>query len=424
MHYLNKIKDIESSILFFLSLFIIAFFNEHLTSLKSISIMAALILTLVNIKLNSKKLWPIFCQRYKDNKTSIILFSLFLFAMFISSLFAYTENTKSMYSLYRAIKYPMLFGFILFFISTNKKTIFTLTTAIVISSLFLIFHFLLQDFNLVSFVNGELKIDRFFSTFYEKIFPFSIILFLILRNKLLKLLIFLFPILLGTILLLHTGARGSWLMIFVEFLMILVYIVSKKKSLIIINKNYIITCTIMLIMLIPYFYTHSNIIKSKLNQGTYTSGRDYIIKDRLPIFMQSKEKNLGLGYRGYNYVKFMNDNHAPQRVGKFDSDIKLFKYNHDEPFLLSIFYHYGYIGLITLLLFLSYFIATNIKQIIKNDYNDQILFKVAVFSSIFGIFFTRGLFETMYIKDFIILFVLYLINESSLEESEDENILH
>ncbi len=417
MNHISKRVNLENSILFFLCLFIVGFYNEHLNALKTVGIIVAFILTIIQIKLHPIPAYSLALKRFKKNRTSIILFLMLLLSMLLSSSFAYTGGLKSIYLFYKEIKYAIVFGFIIFFIKLDRRAMLFFVVALLLSIALLNAHFLSKSFIASSFFDGTLKIDRFFTMFYEITFPFAVISFFLFKNRLLKLFILIFPILIGVVILLYTGVRGSWLMIIVEFIMILTYITLKQRAILVEHKYFIMTSIILAALLIPYFYMNSTIFKSKFDRGTHTSGRDIIIKDRLPIFMNSQRKMLGLGFAGVNYTQFMYDNNAPQRFGAWNEKNNQFKYSHDEPYLLSIFYHYGYVGSFAMFLFLSYTIFTSIKQFIKNDYIDGMLFKVALFSSFFGIFFTRGLFETLYLDDVVMLYALYLATETYLDEN-------
>ena len=409
-------KNIENIILFFLSIFLIGFFNEHLNSFKSIGIISALILFLYSLIKNKRKYSHTIKEIYFVNKHLLIIFIIFLFIIFISSFFAYENSAKSLYSFYKEIKYPIIFGIILSALSMPKeKVVKYIVLSIVLGTIALNFHFLFKNFDYNAILQGTYRADRFFSTFFEIVFPFSLFLFLTTTNKSFKLIIFVFSILLGIVLLLFTGARGSWLMIFVETSIILIYILFKNKKLFFIHKKYIITTVILSIIGLIGLYNHSNIIQTKIKQSSNSSGRDIILKDRFPIFINSNQTIIGLGYGTYNYNQFMNDNNAPKRVGTYDSKEKIFKYWHDEPYLLSIFYHYGIFGLLSITIFLIYFIYKNLILFIKNRYDKNILFQISIFSSILGIFFVRGLFENMHLKYVVILYCLYLLSNTHLK---------
>jgi len=415
-YYVNKIDTI---IILFLCLFLIGFFNEHLTSFKSIGIGGALMFTILNISKNrSLQLkYPILI--YNNNKISIHLFMLFFTVVFISSTFAYSDNIRSLYYLYREIKYPIIFLFIIIMLKPSKKSVDTILLAIVLSTIILNIHFFYKG----DLLNGTLKIDRFFSSFFEITFPFSLISFLTIKNNLFKLFIFIFSICLGITLLLLTGARGSWFMIFFESLIILSYILIKNRELLKKHKYYLIVGIIFICTLLIYLYTHSNLIKVKINQGSYTSGRDIIIKDRFPIFLVSNTNLIGLGYGTFNYTKFLNDRNTTKRIGYYNKEKNIYIYWHDEPFLISVFYHYGFIGFILLSIFLIYFIIYNLVKLKKTNYSDEMYFQVAIFSSFIGIFFMRGLFENMHMKYVIILYFLYLII-NTFTNDKHENSLH
>lgn len=415
---------LDKIILLFLSIFIIAFFNEHLTSLKAIGITGALLITIYNIFINKNIILNNIFSIFHSNKVILILMFVFLFSFIISSCFAYTDSLHSLNRFFREIKYPLLFGFIIFSIMLPKnKLIKHIVISFVLSTIILNLYFLFKDFNYNAIVNHTFTIDRFYAQFLDVLFPFSVVLFLTTKSKILKLIIFIFSILLSIVLLLYTGARGSWLTIFVEFTIILTYLLIKNRSLLYKYKNYLIFGSITVILTIFFTYNYSNIIKRKINQGSYTSGRDYILKDRLPIFMASNKKVLGLGYGGHNYIQFMNDNSAPKRVGKWTKDKKLFLYNHDDPYLVAVFYQFGTLGLISIIIFLIYFISTNLKQFYKLNYKDEILYQVAIFSSFFSLIFVRGLFENIYLKYIIILFFIYILTNSYNKEN-NENSLH
>jgi len=410
-------KNIENIILIFLSIFLIGFFNEHLNSFKSIGLIGALLFFLYSILICRKQYLNNIKEAYQANKLILILFGIFLSIIFISSLFSYENNLKSIYYFYKEIKYSIMFGIIIFVISSSKeKMIKYISISIVVGTIALNCYFLFKDFNYYSIMQGTYKIDRLFSTFFEIVFPFSLFLFLTTTKKSFKLIIFVFSIILGITLLLLTGARGSWLMIFVETLIVLVYTLFKNRKLLFTHKNYIIISILLLTVGLISLHNHYKIIQNKINQGANSSGREIILKDRFPIFINSNKIILGLGYGTSNYIKFMNDNNAPKRIGRYNNEKKQYIYFHEEPYLLSIFYHYGLIGLSSIIIFLIYFIYKNLILFIKNSYDEKILFQMSIFSSLIGLFLVRGLFENMHLKYVIILICFFLVSNTLIQK--------
>jgi O-antigen ligase len=156
----------------------------------------------------------------------------------------------------------------------------------------------------------------------------------------------------------------------------------------------------------------SDVVQSAFERGTTSLNvRDRIVKERLPIFMKHGDKIFGMGYGGAQYHQFMYDHDAPRSAGRY-KDGRYF-FNRDEPYVIQLFLHFGFFGLILAVLLLGYMTYDLLR--INRHVN---LCGVSVLAGLVGVFGIRGLFEGRYLSSLLFIVILYLI-QRSLENDSD-----
>jgi O-antigen ligase len=331
--------------------------------------------------------------------------------MFISSIWAYDSPYKSVKSFFDEIKLGILFLVVLLSIEFNHKLVKYILLAFMLSMLLGNIHFFSKAISNIEYVDiSNFTIDRFYSQYFEVVYPFVLAFFLYTTNKYYKILTA-FIVLSGIILILLTGARGSWLALFIETIIIMVLswsAISKKL------KLFVIISSAIFLTIFSIIYNNFNIVNNKTNQKFDTSGRDIIITDRLPIIIANNNLMAGMGYGTHQYLQFMNNNNAPKRVGRFNDNENV--YFHDEPYLLSFFYHFGFIGIVLFIILITLFVKDLLYKIRQASTMHK-FYLIAILSSFVGVFLIRGLFEDRHFVYFIILFTLFVIQEPVYENS-------
>lgn len=413
----NLKERLDLIILVFLCIFLVGFFNEHLTAIKNIGITISIIFIFVEIIIYRNLIFD------KEIFTSkeFILFMCLLVIMFISSYSPYDSSLPSIDYFFKEIKYSLLFLIVIVFLPNKEKNLRIIFYSFLLTMILLETHFLIKS-NIFLIFKSDYIVERLFSTFFEVSFPFLLAMFLSIHKKKYKVILFT-VIIIGMVMLFYTGVRGSWLAIFVESLILGIAYLVLHKNKVYITMKYIFSFLFIFGIFILYLYNTSSVINSKINRGIDSNLRDLIIKERFPLFIENNEyKILGIGYGTEQYISFLNDKKAPYSVGKKDDKTGKFIYFHDEPYLMSFFYHHGIIGGLFFILFSFIFVYSIIKFFMNNKNQKEILFSIAILSSFLGVFLIRGLFENMHFKYLIILFALYVFIKKSNKESNDTSI--
>jgi len=407
----------------FLNLFLFGFLIKGFTPIKYIGLYGSIFMLIIRFFFNKKIIFNYFyfIQKYKIHFIAI----LFIIISILLSIFSTFPNFLESLDEFRG----SMLNIILFFIislSLKKENLIYYIFTIIIS---LMANILIYTFSSFHYFNIPSRIPRDFSDKAELLFPFLMaILFLIKKNYLFYLGIFLSIFTL--FLLLLTGARGGWISVGGEVVIISVIIFFRnikflKKRIVKKMLFIIIGFLVTFLFIIFYLIKYSPFIKHKFYQGLSSNGRDIIVKTRFPIFWKYGNFWVGIGGPGnYQYNAFLQKHNAPKRMGEWKG--KKFLYYSDEPFLLQIFYKEGIIGVISFLFFIVLFIISVAKELLKKKNSlFQYIFYTALLSSFIGTYIIRGLVEARefkYLFFYLIIFIaLKEYNENSLSLSRNSS---
>lgn len=340
-----------------------------------------------------------FRRNFSENRTLIVLILAFYFVIFITSIAPYSTEFSSLKAAFKELKKGIFLFIILLFCCKNeyKKWIFY---AIILAFVFCVFKNFLPVFSIDSSVFGEIRaiVDRFFSSFFDILSPFVLTAFFILKNKRLKIALFV-VFALGICADILTGARGSYLAFILSAFVVLILIV-KKREFSFSKKGVFIgaVCGAIFCGALAFGYQNLTILHYKFMQ-TGVSSRDIIIKQRLPELLNSDRKFIGLGHGMYQYERFFNDiardrNLSVEYDGYFgpnggvDKDNGLVKFWHDEPTFLAAYYHYGVFAIVMPVL-AFYLFGRGVWVFIRREN----YYALGVAMSVFSFYLVRGLFE-------------------------------
>ena len=411
----NKPKLIiflKRAILFFLSLFLIGQYNEHITAVKNLGIYLALFSTMILFIINTKNTLENIKNNIKNNKTILLLFILLNLYVFGISIFPYDTTQNAFLSAFSEFKRAFVFIFIILLwhdgsYKNSKWLFFTMVIALSLDNL----HFFvkgIEEGTLLNLRNAKNQliqpIDRFYSSFFDNLFIFSLISLFYIKNNFYKFFITIFNIIIGLIFILLTGARGSWLALVLSLVAMLI-LTSKKEKIDLSNKKFIIICLILLAASACVYY-NSTLLQLKVAQGFYTSGRVDILTKRLPLLFSSDRAYIGIGFGGKQYTKFLNDKNinnddlGPTGIGADGT-----KYpHHDEPVFIGQYYHYGVVGTAFFVALVFYMLFVSFKRYLSNN-----KFYIAIFGSILCTYIFRGLFETIYFTHLYVMLGLFIV---------------
>ena len=402
---IKHLKNLYRVELLFLSLYVCGIFTQGISSLKYIGLYGAIILFLMLLYLDKVNIFNSYQLGWKKYRLLIMSFSILLVTIFISVLFTYGDISEMIRSYRVEFLNITIFSFIVFGMLHQKKLFLYFFFMIVLSLVSNVLYYGWNYLQINPSLNFSMRLDRSFSFLFDFSFPFAVITLFIVKNKIVKtsLLIILF---IGLFELILTGARGGWIStLFSLFLIVSIlywrYTEYRKKII-----GSILVFLIFVSGLFYYAYEHSSLVKNRIDVGLYTSGRDVIIKERLPIFLEHGNFFIGIGGPGNNaFEKLLNDQKAPIRCGKQLENTYL--YCGDEPFFLQTFYREGIVGLIVCLWILILMIRLSWRNIKYTDkYTVEFYFSVALFSSFFSYYFIRGLVE---LRNFTMLFVFVVL---------------
>lgn len=390
--------------IFFLSLFLFGFLINGLSFIKYIGLYGAVLFYLIDIVLNFKKIKESYLNFYKKEKLLFITLFLILFSIIFSIIFSFSNSLPSWREF--RIEFLNIFLFMLISLSIEKKEIKKiLFISIILAFVFDVFKFGYEYIKINPNLNFSIRLERNSAIYFEILIPFVFISIFLLRNKIVK--IFLGIIfLIGLFELFLTGARGAWISVLFELLLISLLIGLKFNY----KKIFVYLGGLFIVLIISgtFIYKSSSLLQYKIHQGLNPNGRDKIVKTRLPIFLKHGNFLTGIGGPGnYQYNQFLNYYKAPKVFGVQEKN--KFHYWSDEPFLLQIFYKEGIIGLIAFLLFSIVFIYRLYKNL-----NFYIL---AILASFIGYYFVRGLVEGRCFKYLVLYFTLYLVFKDKNENS-------
>ena len=138
-------------------------------------------------------------------------------------------------------------------------------------------------------------------------------------------------------------------------------------------------------------------MRERLAELSFSSGRDLILKERLPLLFASPRAITGLGYGKEQYDAFLR--------GEADKGAQISMMQtrpNGEPFFIGHYYYYGAVG--TALMFSGFIslLAYSFRHFLRSR---ELLF-AAIFISLACYFGVRGLFEAINLR---ILYMFYML---------------
>lgn len=413
----EPLKIVNFLILFFNISYI---FGEYLNfnAFKNTGSIGALVFLIIFIFLDKKQALANLKQNYNENKMIIWLVGIVYFVIFSISCFPYVDNYPSVNMAFKNFRRVIiLFLVALFWFDGDKKKSDIIFNTLIFTFVSCVLFYVIdarENLDQIFNNNEHIRvINRNFAFYFDILFAFGIIGFILFKNKIVKFILFSFLIL-GIIADILTGARGSWL---ANFLMIvlLLFLLYKNKSIKISKKMFFafISSIVLFGSMLFVFYNNSALLKFKLSQ-TNSTGRDLILKKRLPLLFNSSRAFVGIGYGGEQYSKFLQDqNIKNEDLGpcghKKDGT---FVYWHDEPTFIAQYYHYGIFSLSFLVLVLVVFLKSLNKFHKENNY-----YILSICMSIFSYYIIRGLFEGFGIKYIMLYVCFYMFFNYKKEEN-------
>ena len=175
------VDKINNIILFFLCLFLLGEYNEHITSVKNIGIYGALTFLVVAGVLDFGILMKNFKRNFVNNRILIVFFVLFVFYASVVSIFPYDTSYGSFASMFKSLKRSFIFIIIIMFCHNESNKIYKwFLYSMILALTFDNMHFFIKSiesncFNFEALNQSKVAIiDRFYSSFVDKLFIFSL----------------------------------------------------------------------------------------------------------------------------------------------------------------------------------------------------------------------------------------------------------
>lgn len=411
----SKKEILNYCILICVCFYLFGHFSGGLNAVKNLGIYGGFFLCAFALFKFRAQMFDNFKQNVSVNKNLIALILVFYFVIFATSIAPYSDEYNSLKAAFKELKKGIILFVILLFWYKNeyKKWIFY---TLIFAFVFCVFKNITPIFSLSSdaFSDNKAIVDRFFSSFFDILSPFVLVAFFILKNRNLKIALFVvFTI--GICADILTRARGSWVAFVLSVVVVLALIIN-KRGFKLSKKGVFIgaICGAIFCGGLAFGYENLEILKYKFTQ-TSTSGRDIIIKHRLPELLNSDRKFIGLGHGGYQYERFLNDVAKEKSIssgyfgsnGGVDKESGLVKFWHDEPTFLAAYYHYGVFAIIMPILAFYIFWRGILEFIRRENY-----YALGVAMSVFSFYLVRGLFEG-YSPDklFILAFLMIVFGD-------------
>ena len=145
-------------------------------------------------------------------------------------------------------------------------------------------------------------------------------------------------------------------------------------------------------------------MRERLAGLSFSSGRDLILKERLPLLFASPRALMGLGHGKEQYDAFLRDEaDKGAQISMMQTRPSGERYwFNDEPFFIGHYYYYGAVGTALLL---GGFISLLAYAFRRFLYSRELLF-AAIFISLACYFGVRGLFEAINLR---ILYMFYML---------------
>ena len=410
----KKIKIFDNAIFVFICLYFLAQFIRHLNIVKSIGVYTAIPLIIFFIIFCREIAISRFKENFKKNKILFFIVSLLVATTLILSISPYDPSHNSLKEFMRVVKKEYLLFVLLFFwfdgSEKRSKIIFwVLVGSLFYESIYIIINSII-NFDPKMLQKKLRTVDRTYSICVDGLFAFCVIAVLFIKKRLwlqISLMLFLALIIILNIL---TGARASWVALALTFLFCVFFLLLKNKfsvkTALYIGMFFILAGGAFIVA-----YETFPHIKYKLTQKN-SSGRDLILKNRLPLILDSDRALIGLGYGTAQYEKFIYDNRnkATGKLGPGRTErdknkkVKFIHYWHDEPAFIAYYYHVG-VGVIFFVALVFFIAYKGISEYIKN--NNYLLLGVSL--SAISFYLIRGLFEWFGIQTIIALSALFIV---------------
>lgn len=410
----------DNSILILLFLFIICEHHYKFTAIKNISLYLALLFAFGLLFINSGEIWHRIRLNFINSKQILIPLGLFLIYTFLLSFFyPYDYGTYSIKEAFSEFGRGMAFLFIILVYANGdenriQKFFLSFIVAFLMISLYYAF-FTYQNFSNIDTQNLHTSriVGRGYAFFSDRFLSFVLIGAVLFRQKSLKILS-LFMVIVGIAMTILTGARGGYAAVFFEILICALFLFLFYKNLLKSNLKQILISLVLIFGVVFYLFQNSFVFQAKIAQGSDSSGRDVIIKERFPLLFEDSRGFFGLGHGEHLYDKFLiNQEKNGHKISLLQPGGKENRHwNNDEPFFVGNYFYYGFFG--TLCLFFA--IVNLLFLCLKKFKSSKNLLYVAIFASTFSYFGIHGLFETYNLK---ILYLFYMIGFFILVNSKE-----
>ncbi len=415
-----KTLNLKNFISIFLGMYLFGFLINGLTFIKYIGLYGAMIFFIIYFTTNKSDVIESYKKSILENKFLLILLLFVVFSILVSIVFAYSNYKPSLKEFRITFLNMSIFMIIILGINNRnlmKLIFYSIIAAFTYDILSFSFQYIQNNPNL----NLSIRLDRHFSDYFEILYPFIFIVFFILKNRYIKISISAF-LLIGFFDLILTGARGAWVTVLAETILLTIFISLIEKKYIKKIISFLIFILSLSTIFFIYLYNNSTLIQTKLKQGISPNGRSKEVKTRLPVFLKHGNFLVGIGGPGnYQYNKFLNDYNAPKIGGAKEGN--RFRYWSDEPFLLQIFYKEGLLGLSTFLSLSFYLMWLSFKILLSKNNLSIKLFISALIISFIGEYFIRGIVEGRSFKYLVFYSALFIIFTCPKENNENSLFL-
>lgn len=400
----------QNLIIYLLFLFIVCEHHVSFTAVKNISLYTAVLLAFTMLFLRKGEVLQRIKSNFSHAKMSLIFLALFVAYALLISCFPYDDSFGSAKKAFSEFGRGVAFLFVVLVCSSGKERQQNiLFYSILAAFIFITVYYALpifENLNKISSADPEAGriVHRGYSLFADRFMVFALLGLIFFKSNAVKAFMVIFCCIAIAMDILG-GARGSWLGVSVAFILLFIFLVfSKHRDFLKKNFKKLFVIGMLCFLSIGVLFFNSSIANSKLSQGLHSSGRDLILKERLPLLFETNRWILGLGHGEHLYDKFLADKSDEKGIEIFMMSIRDGKRHwfNDEPFFIGNIYYYGVIGVS--FLFLSFFFL--LKESLSSFKGTQNLLFAGVFISAIAYFGVRGLFETYNLR---ILYLFYLI---------------
>jgi len=406
----NLVSLFRGLAIFSASLYIFGLFAQGISGPKYFGLYLLILSALIVGYFDRKNIQENINELFKIEKLLFISLVVLIAAILITSYLSLCDSNIMLKGARRSLLNISLFFFALLPFINDKRLSYSLMISLVLASAYNVLYYAYDFYTSNPAFDMSKFWSRDFSFRFELNYPFLLIAIFLRKRWMFAIIPFL---LLGLILDILTGARGGWLSI-ASSTLVFAFILYRYDSL---SRRKILIVSVIVATFatafISYSYLSGGYVKKKLDRGLLnTSGRNFIVKDRLPIFLKDGRLLIGIGGpSNYCYNQFLNERHAPHRLGRFENGS--FHFYADEPFFLNVFYKEGLLGLVVLLWTLGILTWRYIDLIRTIRDRRLLLFAIASFSAFFSYYFVRSLVEGRGFKYIILFSALYLVLRST-----------